>query len=196
MEAREALLTRRSIRRYKPDPISEEDLKEILEAGLSAPSAVNMQHWYFVAVQSPEALDEVKAVMGGVAEKFQPVLAERFSRNPEQIGITNRFLTTLGGAPVCVLAFFLKPDYPDLDGAMQSVSAALETCCWRRGIRASAPAGCRHPSAWASARPSGSALPPTRGSLWPWSPWATPTRPPRCPPDGTGATRLYKETFH
>ena len=103
MEAREALLTRRSIRRYKPDPISEEDLKEILEAGLSAPSAVNMQHWYFVAVQSPEALDEVKAVMGGVAEKFQPVLEERFSRNPEQIGITNRFLTTLGGAPVCVL---------------------------------------------------------------------------------------------
>ena len=74
MEAREALLTRRSIRRYKPDPISEEDLKEILEAGLSAPSAVNMQHWYFVAVQSPEALDEVKAVMGGVAEKFQSVL--------------------------------------------------------------------------------------------------------------------------
>ena len=109
MEAREALLTRRSIRRYKPDPISEEDLKEILEAGLSAPSAVNMQHWYFVAVQSPEALDEVKAVMGGVAEKFQSVLEERFSRNPEQIGITNRFLTTLGGAPVCVLAFFLKP---------------------------------------------------------------------------------------
>ncbi len=183
MEAREALLTRRSIRRYKPDPISEEDLKEILEAGLSAPSAVNMQHWYFVAVQSPEALDEVKAVMGGVAEKFQSVLEERFSRNPEQIGITNRFLTTLGGAPVCVLAFFLKPDYPDRDGAMQSVSAALENLLLA-------------PSAWASARPSGSALPPTRGSLWPWLPWATPTRPPRCPPDGMGATRLYKETFH
>ena len=137
MEAREALLTRRSIRRYKPDPISEEDLKEILEAGLSAPSAVNMQHWYFVAVQSPEALDEVKAVMGGVAEKFQPVLAERFSRNPEQIGITNRFLTTLGGAPVCVLVFLLKPDYLDRDGAMQSVSAAIENlllAAWDKGI--------------------------------------------------------------
>ncbi len=128
MEAREALLTRRSIRRYKPDPISEEDLKEILEAGLSAPSAVNMQHWYFVAVQSPEALDEVKAVMGGVAEKFQSVLEERFSRNPEQIGITNRFLTTLGGAPVCVLAFFLKPDYPDRDGANLLLAA------WDKGI--------------------------------------------------------------
>ena len=137
MEAREALLTRRSIRRYKPDPISETDLKEILEAGLAAPSAINLQHWYFVAVQNPQALDEIKAIMGGVAEKFQPVLAERFSRNPEQIGITNRFLTTLGGAPVCVLVFLLKPDYLDRDGAMQSVSAAIENlllAAWDKGI--------------------------------------------------------------
>src|SRR5699024_7574294 len=61
MEAREALLTRRSIRRYTPDPISETDLKAILEAGLAAPSAINLQHWYFVAVQNPQALDEIKA---------------------------------------------------------------------------------------------------------------------------------------
>ena len=27
---------------------------------------------------------------------------------------------------MCVLAFFLRDDYPDRDGAMQSVSAALE----------------------------------------------------------------------
>ena len=73
-----------------------------------------MQHWYFVAVQDPAALEEVKAIMGGVVEKFQPVLEERFSRHPEQIGITNRFLSTLGGAPVCLLVFMLKPDYPDL----------------------------------------------------------------------------------
>ena len=59
-----------------------------------------MQHWYFVAVQDPAALEEVKAIMGGVVEKFQPVLEERFSRHPEQIGITNRFLSTLGGAGV------------------------------------------------------------------------------------------------
>ena len=137
MNTMEALLTRRSIRRYKPDPIPEEALKEILEAGLAAPSAINLQHWYFVAVQNPQALDEVRAVMGGVAEKFQPVLAERFSRHPEQIGITNRFLTTLGGAPVCVLVFLRKPDYPDRDGAMQSVSAAIENlllAAWDRGV--------------------------------------------------------------
>ena len=97
MDTMEALLTRRSIRKYRPEPVPVEDLKEILAAGATAPSAVNMQHWYFVAVQDPAALEEVKAIMGGVVEKFQPVLEERFSRHPEQIGITNRFLSTLGG---------------------------------------------------------------------------------------------------
>ena len=121
MDTMEALLTRRSIRKYRPEPVPVEDLKEILAAGATAPSAVNMQHWYFVAVQDPAALEEVKAIMGGVVEKFQPVLEERFSRHPEQIGITNRFLSTLGGAPVCLLVFMLKPDYPDRDGAAERV---------------------------------------------------------------------------
>lgn len=137
METRETLLTRRSVRRYKSDPIPESDLREILEAGLYAPSAINLQHWYFVAVRSPEAMEDVRQIMSGVVDKFLPVLEERFARNPEQIGITNKFLSTLGGAPVCVLVFMLKPDYPDRDGAMQSVSAAIENvllAAWDKGI--------------------------------------------------------------
>lgn len=187
MDTMEALLTRRSIRKYRPEPVSIEDLKEILAAGATAPSAVNMQHWYFVAVQDPAALEEVKAIMGGVVEKFQPVLEERFSRHPEQIGITNRFLSTLGGAPVCLLVFMLKPDYPDRDGAMQSVSAAIENVLLAAWARASAPAGCPRPSVWASALRSSAASPPTRGSSWQRSPWATPTSSPKCRPGGTAA---------
>lgn len=136
METRQALLTRRSIRRYRPDPIPEQDLQEILEAGLYAPSGVNLQPWYFVAVQSQEALDEVKELMGGVVERFRPVLKERFQRHPEQVGITSRFLTSLGGAPVCLLAFFYRPEYPGRDGAMQSVAAAIENmllAAWDKG---------------------------------------------------------------
>lgn len=137
METRKTLMSRRSVRKYKPDPISQKDLEEILEAGLAAPSAINMQPWYFVAVQSPEALADVKEIMAGVVEKFTPVLEGRFSRNPEQVGITNRFFSTLGGAPVCLLVFFRKPDVPDRDGAMQSVSAAIENvllAAWDKGI--------------------------------------------------------------
>ena len=126
MDAWEALLTRRSIRKYKPDPVPEDLLRELLEAACAAPSAINQQHWHFVALRSPEALADLREVMGRTAERFRPVLEQRFSRNPGTIAETETFLTTLGGAPVCVLAFFLRPDYPDRDGAMQSVSAALE----------------------------------------------------------------------
>ena len=137
METREVLLSRRSVRRYKPDPIPEDDLLAILEAGCYAPSAINLQHWYFVAVTDPAQLAGLKELMGRVMGKFRPVLEDRFARNPDKVTETGGFLTTLGGAPVCLLAFFLKDGYPDRDGAMQSVSAALENimlAAWDKGV--------------------------------------------------------------
>ena len=50
MHTGEAISSRRSIRRYRRDPIPEEDLTAILEAGRQAPSARNRQPWHFVAV--------------------------------------------------------------------------------------------------------------------------------------------------
>ena len=38
---------------------------------------------------------------------------------------------------MCILAFFLRDDYPDRDGAMQSVSAAIENIllsAWDKGV--------------------------------------------------------------
>jgi nitroreductase len=54
--------SRRSIRKYKLEPIPEEKLQVILEAARLAPSAANRQPWRFVVVQNPEgkkALAEV-----------------------------------------------------------------------------------------------------------------------------------------
>jgi len=51
---------RKSIRKYKPDPISEEDLRTILEAGRVAPSAKNRQPWEFI-VFTGTPKDEVLA---------------------------------------------------------------------------------------------------------------------------------------
>ena len=102
-----------------------------------APSAINLQHWYFVVLRSAEAMSDFKAIMRRVSDKFHPILKDRFAKNPETIRDTETFLNSLGGAPVCILAFFLKNDYPDRDGAMQSVSAALENlmlAAWDRGL--------------------------------------------------------------
>ncbi len=42
---------RRSIRAYKPDPVPEEYVEEILEAGRWAPSSANSQPWDFIVVK-------------------------------------------------------------------------------------------------------------------------------------------------
>ena len=44
--------TRRSVRAYKPDPVPEDLLQTVLEAGRLAPSACNKQPWRFIVVRS------------------------------------------------------------------------------------------------------------------------------------------------
>jgi nitroreductase len=54
MDTIEAILKRRSVRRYKPDPIPEDDLRKILESGRQAPSAGNRQPWHFIVTRDPK----------------------------------------------------------------------------------------------------------------------------------------------
>jgi nitroreductase len=51
--------SRFSVRKYKPDPVSEEDLNYVLEAGRIAPSAVNYQPWRFLVLRSKESLEKI-----------------------------------------------------------------------------------------------------------------------------------------
>jgi len=50
----ELIKTRRSIRKYKTAPVSEEEINKILEAGRWAPSADNSQPWRFIVLRSQE----------------------------------------------------------------------------------------------------------------------------------------------
>jgi nitroreductase len=59
METIEAILTRRSIRKYKPDPVPDEVVKELLEAAMSAPSAGNQQPWHFIVIHDRAILDAI-----------------------------------------------------------------------------------------------------------------------------------------
>ena len=62
MEALEAIITRRSTRNYKPDPVEQEKLDRILEAGRQAPSGGNNQTSHFFVIRNREVLDRL-AVM-------------------------------------------------------------------------------------------------------------------------------------
>ncbi|MEE8473614.1 MAG: nitroreductase family protein [Dehalococcoidia bacterium] len=51
MDVFQAINERRSIRKYKPDPVSDDDLNAVLEAARWAPSWGNTQCWKFVVVR-------------------------------------------------------------------------------------------------------------------------------------------------
>lgn len=59
MELKDVLLKRRSIRKFKDVPISNEIIEELLHAGMSGPSACNRQPWEFYVVQNKIKLKEV-----------------------------------------------------------------------------------------------------------------------------------------
>ena len=59
MELYEGLITRRSIRKYTADPVSKEDLEEIIKAGMYAPSAVNCQPWHFIVIENKETFEKI-----------------------------------------------------------------------------------------------------------------------------------------
>lgn len=127
MDIKEAILQRRSVRQYQARPVAEADLKEILEAGLYAPSAINLQPWYFVAIQDSEQKKKLGQVMAEVSQRLEPMLQEQFSGHPGVALESTRFIKLLGGAPVCILAFQKADKYDKTDSTIiQSVAAAIE----------------------------------------------------------------------
>ena len=59
MDAMEAILTRRSIRRFSKEKVPDEMIDRILEAGMYAPSAGNEQAWQFIVVKEKDTLQKI-----------------------------------------------------------------------------------------------------------------------------------------
>ena len=69
----EVIMTRRSIRDYKEEPVCREQMAKILEAGIYAPSAMNMQPWAVRVVDNKEFIYGVTAI----AVASNPKIAEQ-----------------------------------------------------------------------------------------------------------------------
>ncbi len=82
MDTLQAIMNRRSYRgKYKDTPVPREDLRRILEAGLAAPSGCNKQTVSLIAVDDPELLKQLRAVIqppvGETAPAMICVLTQR-----------------------------------------------------------------------------------------------------------------------
>jgi len=58
----EAIVQRRSVRNFKPDPLSGEVLRELVEAARLAPSGSNIQPWRFLVVIDPQERKQLRAL--------------------------------------------------------------------------------------------------------------------------------------
>lgn len=71
----ENIKQRRSIRSFKSEPVKEEYINKIIEAGLSAPSGLNRQAGIIIAVTNKELRDKISklnAQIGGMGENKDP----------------------------------------------------------------------------------------------------------------------------
>ena len=60
MEVKDALLKRRSIRKYLDKEVSDEIIEELLHAAMSGPSACNRRPWIFYVIKDQDKLNELR----------------------------------------------------------------------------------------------------------------------------------------
>ena len=86
----ETIMSRRSIRKYKAEPVDKELLNKILECGINAPNAINKQSWEVRVIATPELLAEFKAYMTAASPEMDPAMVEGCFRGaPTMIVIAN-----------------------------------------------------------------------------------------------------------
>ncbi len=72
--------SRRSIRRFKPDPVPEEYVDKIIEAARWAPSGANSQPWEFIVVKKQETKDSIVKIC---EENTEHTCRMELTREPE-----------------------------------------------------------------------------------------------------------------
>ena len=60
MELKEALIKRRSVRKFTDEPVSVEHIEELLNAAMSGPSACNRCPWEFFVITKSETLEKLR----------------------------------------------------------------------------------------------------------------------------------------
>lgn len=75
METMEAILTRRSVRKFQDRPVSRELLQQILEAAMSGPCCVNAREWSFILATEKETLNKMAQANGRPADPLKDAAA-------------------------------------------------------------------------------------------------------------------------
>jgi nitroreductase len=127
MNTLEAIAARRSIRKFKADPIPDDALQAILTAATQAPSGKNRQPWRFIVVQGEKCAEMVRVMREGI---------NKAKARGEDIGSSEWTAKVMEQAPVTVFVFNPHGTHPWLTRSIgqawwdvvniQSIGAAIQ----------------------------------------------------------------------
>jgi len=100
MDGMKALMTRRSIRVFRPEPVEPEIIRTLIEAAMYAPSAGDQEPWRFVLIQDPATL--------------------------QRIAIDHPYASALESAPMAILVCAATRDLPHPDYRAEDCAAATQ----------------------------------------------------------------------
>ena len=86
----ENIMSRRSIRKYKPVAVSRDTLQTILECGINAPNGMNKQSWEVRIVDDPAVMEDIQAMMTASNPEAKPEMVKGCFRDaPVMVFIAN-----------------------------------------------------------------------------------------------------------
>ncbi|WP_298171735.1 nitroreductase [Novosphingobium sp.] len=162
MEYDEVMLGRRSIRGYKPDPVPQKLIEEILAIAMRAPTSMNTQPWNFYVITG-EPLARIRRgnterILAGEPDSREFRKGEPFAgvHRERQIGVAKQLFSAMGiarddaamrqdwvlrgfrqfDAPVCVIVTYDKvlQGSDDTPFDCGGVVNALVNAAWSRGL--------------------------------------------------------------
>ena len=160
----EVVLGRRSIRGYKPDPVPESLIKEVLALAMRSPSSMNTQPWNFTVVTG-EVLDRIRKGnternLAGIPHSREFRIGSPFTgqHRDRQVGVAKQLFAAMDiaredtekrqdwvlrgfrqfDAPVCIIITYdaVLADSDDTAFDCGAVTTALVNAAWSRGLGA------------------------------------------------------------
>ena len=158
----DVVLSRRSIRGYKPDPVPQDIIREIIGLAMRAPSSMNTQPWNFYVITG-EPLDRIRRgnterMLAGVPQSREFRTGDAFAgaHRDRQVGVAKQLFAAMGierddkdarqdwvmrgfrqfAAPVCVIITFDRAVEGSDDTPFDcgAVATALVNAAWSRGL--------------------------------------------------------------
>lgn len=158
----DVILSRRSCRGYKPDPVPRALIEDVLTLATRAPSSMNTQPWHFTVVGG-DALDAIRRgnterMTAGVPQsrEFRTGSAFAGAHRERQVGVAKQLFAAMGiarddkparddwvlrgfrqfDAPVCVIISYdrVLADSDDTAFDCGAVATALVNAAWSRGL--------------------------------------------------------------